>query len=148
MLEEKLKQCCFCKCSKSLDLFFNDASRKDRKSPRCKECHIDVIRRWEKENPEAHLRIKRNKHLKKTYNITLKDYEMLLEQQNYRCKICNSDEAGSYESFAVDHNHDTGKVRGLLCFPCNFLLGNCREDVNVLHSAVLYLQENNDDTIA
>ena len=57
-------------------------------------------------------------YLQTNYGITLEDYNFLLENQNEKCKICNN-ECPTGKSLAVDHNHETGKVRGLLCKNCN-----------------------------
>ncbi len=68
----------------------------------------------------------RNSYLKRMYGMTLKDYEALLQKQLSKCGICGSkdpkNKRSRYNIFCVDHNHKTGKVRGLLCQPCNMLL--------------------------
>lgn len=69
-------------------------------------------------------RLERNSHYKSRYGITLEDYERILIAQKGRCVICGSDKAGNVgQCFAVDHCHETGKVRGLLCIKCNAYLG-------------------------
>jgi hypothetical protein len=78
-------------------------------------------------------------YLQTNYGITLEDYNFLLEDQNKKCKICNS-ECSTGKSLAVDHNHETGKVRGLLCKNCNIGLGMFFDNIDFLESAVLYLK--------
>ena len=78
-------------------------------------------------------------YLQTNYGITLEDYNFLLEDQNKKCKICNSD-CSTGKSLAVDHNHETGKVRGLLCKNCNIGLGMFFDNIDFLESAVLYLK--------
>ena len=78
-------------------------------------------------------------YLQTNYGITLKDYNFLLEKQNEKCKICNN-ECPTGKSLAVDHNHETGKVRGLLCKNCNIGLGMFFDNLDFLESAVLYLK--------
>ena len=77
------------------------------------------------------------------YGITLEDYNTLLEQQNGVCAICKNPETltvkGKIVNLSVDHCHDTGVVRGLLCRSCNVGLGNFRDDVNLLETAISYL---------
>lgn len=63
----------------------------------------------------------RKRELKRKYNISLEDYEALLTSQNGICAVCGG--APKKYRLAVDHNHITNKVRGLLCIPCNVALG-------------------------
>ena len=66
---------------------------------------------------------KRKGKLKQKYNITLKDYDKMLETQGGVCAICSTDKPGvGFNHFLVDHDHKTGKVRGLLCNICNIIL--------------------------
>lgn len=73
----------------------------------------------------------------KLYRITLKDYNKLLINQNNKCFICGG--VDDKKTLSVDHDHRTGKVRGLLCIRCNRLLGYARDNPTILHSAELYL---------
>ena len=61
--------------------------------------------------------------MKKKYNITLEDYTNLLNRQGGVCGLCGGMPNKRYEYFCVDHNHKTGKVRGLLCSKCNMYVG-------------------------
>lgn len=76
----------------------------------------------------------------KNYGLTPEDYEMLLVNQEERCAICG--ETPLRGVLYVDHDHETGKVRGLLCGACNSGLGQFRDDPNVLRAAIDYLIEN------
>jgi Recombination endonuclease VII len=68
--------------------------------------------------------LERDRQYKKRYGITLADYDQMLRTQGGRCAICRSDTAGKKgQHFAVDHDHATGRVRGLLCIKCNARLG-------------------------
>lgn len=77
--------------------------------------------------------------LKKNYNITLADYERILEKQNGRCKICGK--KPGKKMLAVDHCHKTLKARGLLCSNCNVGLGQFKDDLSLLLKAAAYLEE-------
>ncbi len=79
-------------------------------------------------------------YLKRTYNIDLNKYNTLLEEQSGVCAICKQ-ECVSGKKLAVDHNHHTGEVRGLLCCRCNRGIGNLDDDLDRLRSAVLYLEK-------
>ena len=71
-------------------------------------------------NPIKTILINRKKHLKKKYSLTLEQYDQMFEQQNGVCAICGLPELN--RRLAVDHNHKTGKIRGLLCIQCNVKL--------------------------
>ena len=86
----------------------------------------------------------RNVNLKTKYGITNEGYSSLLEKQNYKCAICGVNNNGKHKYFCVDHNHDSGEVRGLLCKTCNLGLGYFLDNIGVLTKAIWYL-ENNDD---
>jgi hypothetical protein len=81
-------------------------------------------------------------NIKRWYGITLDEYNSLLKEQGGGCAICHSTEpAGKrVKRFSVDHDHRTGKVRGLLCNLCNHLLGCARDDLQLLVNAVAYLE--------
>jgi hypothetical protein len=68
------------------------------------------------------------------YGITVEEYETMLARQSGMCKICKSNEVQ-----VIDHCHSSKKVRGLLCTPCNLMLGNAKDSVDTLKAAVLYL---------
>jgi hypothetical protein len=72
--------------------------------------------------------------LKAKYGITDEDYDAMAEAQGYRCAICESD-----APFVVDHCHQTGRVRGLLCHNCNVGLGHFKDNPQILTAALQYL---------
>lgn len=76
--------------------------------------------------------------LKKEYNLTIGEYQVLSEVQNHVCAICFMPDTRSNQ-LVVDHNHVTGEVRGLLCHNCNLGLGNIRESVEIAYSMVDYI---------
>jgi len=73
-----------------------------------------------------------------TYNISIEDYEFMLEIQKNRCAICGS-EPTKKRALAVDHDHKTGQVRGLLCNTCNLGLGQFKDSKDLLLKAIKYL---------
>lgn len=73
-------------------------------------------------NPEVRKEVYRRHSLKSKYGITIEEFDLLLEKQNYCCAICKTDTPGGRGNFHVDHNHETGVVRGLLCHLCNVAL--------------------------
>ena len=80
----------------------------------------------------------RKSNLKK-YGISLEDYDRMFEKQNGNCKTCGLPEIN--QRLAVDHCHETGKVRGLLCSRCNLVLGRVEENTETLWNMIEYLKE-------
>ena len=76
----------------------------------------------------------RSSKIKCKYNLTVEDYNILLESVNNKCEIC-----GSGIGLCVDHNHSTGEIRGILCFKCNSAIGFLEDDINKLSKAIEYL---------
>lgn len=79
--------------------------------------------------------------IKSKYGITPEQYNLLKQNQNNKCKICGKDEAMTRNGLVIDHDHKTGKVRGLLCSSCNTGLGRFKDSVNYLEQAIKYLLE-------
>lgn len=79
--------------------------------------------------------------LQRRFGITFSDYDKIFKKQNGKCKICGNKEIGHklQGRFCVDHDHSTGKIRGLLCYRCNLLLGNAKDNIEILASAIQYL---------
>lgn len=77
--------------------------------------------------------------LMREYGITPEDFNMMHENQKGLCAICNKPELVK-ANLAVDHDHNTGKVRGLLCSTCNHALGAFGDSVELLHKAIAYLE--------
>jgi hypothetical protein len=87
---------------------------------------------------------KRRTNLWAHYRMTPEDYELMLHFQGGCCKICgSSDPKMRGARFHVDHCHTTGKIRGLLCGPCNVGLGAFSDDTGTLEAAIRYLNASN-----
>lgn len=86
----------------------------------------------------------RNSILKHKYGFGLKEFNHILAYQGFRCAVCRTDNPPKCKSnpngWAVDHDHKTGLVRGILCNPCNTLLGQAKDNQTVLLGAVHYLE--------
>lgn len=93
--------------------------------------------RYVADNPVKVLKSRRASVLKK-YGMSVDEYADMLEQQRGVCAICEC-VCASGDSLCVDHCHDTGAVRGLLCTNCNKALGLFKDDANFLRKAVAYL---------
>lgn len=81
---------------------------------------------------------KRQRCIVRKYGMTLDGYRELSDSQNGKCAICGNDNGGI--SLCIDHDHKTGKVRGLLCTLCNKGLGHFEDDKLLLLSAIDYLE--------
>jgi len=86
--------------------------------------------------------IVRRSEFKRLYGITKDDFDEMLKGQEYKCKICGLRSSELKRTFHLDHCHDTLKIRGILCPSCNTGLGLFRDNIEVLKSAVKYLEEN------
>ena len=79
-------------------------------------------------------------HLKSRYGLSVDDYSEMLNKQNGGCAICGTTKPGGrYDKLHVDHCHETGKVRGLLCHNCNRALGLLGDNISTLTNAINYL---------
>lgn len=113
----------------------------------CKECRKIESKEWyannkdrKKELSRKYKHVKKDKDLQATYGIDLATYNKMLVEQGNKCKICFVHREELKRALCVDHDHDTGKVRGLLCDTCNRSLGLLKDNVNILMNAVKYLQ--------
>ncbi len=91
---------------------------------------------------QAHcLECQKERSLQRLYGISLADYDKMFKGQNGECKICGTKEISNVQHgrFDVDHNHETGKIRGLLCHKCNTFLGHFNDDIEILAKAIQYL---------
>lgn len=95
-------------------------------------------------NPELHCERVRAENLRRSFGLTLEQYDTRLVAQNGVCALCRRPETavlkGKLKRLAVDHDHLTGKVRGLLCSQCNTSLGMFGDDPSRLRAAADYLE--------
>ena len=85
-------------------------------------------RNWAKRNPERYKEIKRNATYRYWYKITLEDYNKMFAKQKGYCAICGKHQSKVKFRLAIDHNHKTGKIRGLLCSFCNTSVDWCENN--------------------
>lgn len=135
-MPEETKQCPGCGVTKSLSEFHKNRSTCDGRHYACKECRKAESRKYLLNNPEA---VKKSKY-KTRFNLVLEQYHRMLLEQDGLCGICRKPESRK-RSFSVDHNHDTGKIRGLLCSRCNLGIGQFGDQIDLLNKAVDYLRK-------
>jgi hypothetical protein len=97
---------------------------------------------WEKQkNKPSRKQKSRDHHLKTMYGITQEDYNIMFEKQDGCCAICKKHQTEVSRALSVDHCHETGKVRGLLCHTCNSAIGKFYDNVSLLENAINYLNK-------
>jgi hypothetical protein len=136
------KVCTKCLIEKPLTEFHKDLGKKDGLRNDCRACSCSRARKHHADNPDK----AKDFNLRRYYGITLAEYQDILEAQNGRCAICGTDVPGGKGVFHVDHCHNSGKVRGLLCHHCNVGLGHFKDNESILLKAALYLSNHYDDT--
>jgi len=159
------KKCSKCKIFKKNIEFKKHRCHADGLSSQCKQCiseyrktpevrnrDLKAQRIWRKKNPlkekEYCRRFRESDHgkryikdyqIKRHYNCDLETYEALLKSQNFCCAICNRHESNFKKQLSIDHDHETKIIRGLLCKSCNIALGEFRENISILETAISYL---------
>lgn len=102
----------------------------------------EVYAKYRNDNKET---IRNRKYVKK-YGITINQYNEMFEEQKGCCKICGTHQNELNKRLVIDHCHETNLVRGLLCDKCNRGIGHFNDNVELLLTAIKYLNQNNDIT--
>ena len=141
-----MKICTVCNQTKSCKEFYKRKSSPDGFATHCKLCDNEKKRKWKEQNKDRAYSTDRERHLRHRYGITTVDYDAMLQEQEGKCGICGTSENYSSHngnrkdwSFAVDHDHNTGQVRGLLCNNCNRALGLFNDCKKTLGAALKWL---------
>jgi len=157
------KLCTKCFQEKPHSEFWKSRNTKDGFNTKCKDCGREAKRRQKENNPE-HYRKKRKEYYHKyektikaklrqsnyikrwrietLYGITHEEYLGILAKQNYACAICEGELIpGTNKKPHIDHCHETGKVRGVLCKGCNTALGFLGDNIEGVKRALAYLSE-------
>jgi hypothetical protein len=139
------KKCSVCGEEKLISTDFYITKQKGRSRPSvssmCKICHTNKHKeKYHEETKEKRQRRQENNsknHLLRKYGLTTEEFSGMILEQNNKCKICECE----LEDPQVDHNHATGKVRALLCRPCNLSLGLLKENPHILRNMVNYIND-------
>lgn len=118
----KEKKCSKCGASKPPSEFHKNM---DRLRSWCKPCQAIADRA---------------KHYRRTFGITIEELEQIFESQNEKCAICQRDMVLRWKNYQLDHDHETGKIRGILCVNCNTALGTFGDNLAGIMKVVEYLK--------
>ena len=119
-----MKECRHCKRSLDDTQFNNCKQNKDGLGSYCKECNTEVQWEW---------------RIQKRYGITADEYWQMVTDQDDKCLICGYKDPK--KKLSIDHDHATGRVRGLLCNHCNMAIGYLRDDPASILNAIIYLSK-------
>ena len=146
-----MKTCALCNLEKPLKDFYADAGSKGKTRSDCKSCKNKSTYKWREANreqynrsireyQEAHPRQRDACDLKRKYGKSIEWYDTTIKNQGHKCAICNKTNPSYKRRFAVDHDHITGTVRGILCYNCNRLL-HAFDNVDLYNKILLYLNK-------
>jgi hypothetical protein len=98
-------------------------------------------KKWRQENRDKFLKSQQRSNFKGLYGITIEQRDALLQAQGSRCAACGSPTPQSKIGWVVDHCHVTGKIRGILCHPCNTGLGMTKDNPERLRNLAKYIEK-------
>lgn len=133
-METPSKICNKCGELKPLFSFHKSKGNPDGLKYHCKECD-KIYRGTHQKTAFYHQR----KNRKSKFGITVEDYDRIFDKQKGCCAICRMHQTELPRALGVDHNHETGKIRGLLCSYCNRGLGYFKESRGCLIKAIQYI---------
>jgi len=111
----------------------------------CLVCKDHVERSWAQRNPDRWAAHQQKSRLKCKFGLTVEQFEKMLLSQNSLCAICARKMIvggpNATNKAHIDHNHETSRVRSLLCTQCNWMLGQARESEDILRAAIGYLRK-------
>lgn len=137
---EPTKQCCRCKSEKPLSEFSANKRNPDGKQYRCKSCASAANKKSHALRREWNSGRARKNRLKRLFRLSEAEYGLMLVKCVFSCQICGEREPVPNRNLAVDHNHETGEIRGLLCSCCNRAIGLLRDDPAIIRRAASYVE--------
>lgn len=133
-----LRICTACKLDKPLAAFRRCSRSLNGRKRECKPCFSSRVQVWYLESGKNRVQDNsRRNHLRKMYGLTVEEFHAMVDAQDERCAVCGWSEC----RLLVDHDHETGEVRGLLCHLCNVALGMAEDSVERLQELIAYLHK-------
>lgn len=133
-----MKRCTKCGEEKPKSEFYKQKTHKDGLRSQCKKCVNKHGKQYRKK--DGFIENRRKYTLKNNHKLTPEQYNELFEKQRGLCSICGGTPTRGKKWLDVDHNHKTGKIRGLLCGDCNRMLGLAKDSDQILILGALYLR--------
>lgn len=136
------KFCPRCKTTKPTSDFGRNVSKSDGLSSYCSKCVREYSARWKNKNRDQTRRTDKYCQAKLKYGLSKDQYDGLIQKQGSKCAIClcELDPFDGTTNTHIDHCHESGKVRGILCRACNVALGGFRDNIDALRRAISYLE--------
>lgn len=134
-----MKICCKCKESKEKIYFYKDKNSKDGFDYSCKLCRNNSFQEFKKTD-RYKIKVRKQKWKEQNIDINYEKYQEMFKNQGGKCAICDVDGNQFGKGMCVDHDHKTGKIRGLLCTDCNMGIGSLKDSIQILKKAVKYLK--------
>lgn len=108
----------------------------------CKKCLSKNVNKKEKAKQYiiTHKKERESARIKRNHNLSLNEYNIMLEKQNNNCCICGETLKTGSGGRAIDHCHISGRIRGIVCQPCNVTMGLLKENTETLQSMITYLE--------
>lgn len=130
-----MKECNSCREEKSVEDFYKASRSPDKLQYACKQCTRERDRGPRREQRREYAW---KRKLMLDFDMAPEDYWEMFEQQDGACAICRAEP--DWKRLAVDHDHETGEVRGLLCNSCNCGIGFFKESPALISAALGYLK--------
>lgn len=146
-MQPATKVCSVCKLIKVLAEFHKSKSTKDGHCYRCKTCDYQARIKYRTERKLQYQFVTRKEYRKRVYGLTDDNFNAIWDKQNGKCPVCDkllTDGLGTNHlpsKAVIDHCHDTGRIRGILCTMCNKGLGLLGDNVHGLTKAIQYLRQ-------
>lgn len=139
--ELRLKVCSKCKNAKEKKEFGADRTSGDGRSCWCKACKKQYRKNDKLKNPKKYIDYEFKRGLRRNYKMTYEHYQKMFTDQKGSCHICERHQRLLTRSLAVDHDHESGAIRGLLCDNCNPGIGYFKHNEELLIKAAEYLRK-------
>lgn len=137
-----MKCCTKCQLEQPEGSFYRDARSGGRRAM-CKACSLEQSNEWRARHHDKAKEIQRRSALRRrllSHGLELAQFEAMVENTQGRCEICGRAPTGAKRELSIDHDHQTGRVRGLLCDSCNMAIGLLSDDPDRAIQVAAYLR--------